>query len=144
MIIRPRRATDVSQCIEIARRVHDTDGYPVLWPDDPPGWLAPSSELSAWVAVQDGLVVSHVALHEAQRDPAYGTVRSASSSESFVAVGRLFARVGSRGLGAGRTMLKTAVLAAHEQGQRPFLTVLEHLAHAIRLYEDEGWMNLGP
>jgi hypothetical protein len=47
--VRPRTAEDLEPCVDLLRAVHDADGYPMLWPDDPASWLSPHGLLSAWV-----------------------------------------------------------------------------------------------
>ena len=139
-----REPDDVSSCVEVLRQVHRMDSYPTRWPRDPCRFIAPTYETTAWVALGSDLVVGHVALHDAVQDPAYPTARAASATESLAAVGRLFTRVGYRGLRLGASLLRTTVTAAHETGQQPFLNVARHLDHAIWLYEQERWKNLGP
>ncbi|MDR6326186.1 hypothetical protein [Actinoplanes couchii] len=40
-LIRERGDADLDGCVALLRDVHAADGYPVNWPEDPRGWLAP-------------------------------------------------------------------------------------------------------
>ena len=66
MRIRPRAVEDLASCVELARVVHELDGYPVYLPTDLGSFLAPPDALGAWVAVREGVIIGHVALHAAQ------------------------------------------------------------------------------
>jgi GNAT superfamily N-acetyltransferase len=144
--IRARSEVDLDECVEILRRCHVADGYPTRWPADPWRFLAPPYERVAIVATDDGLVVGHIALHEAAQDPAFPLAEKASGLESdrLAAVGRLFSSPTRRRRGIGPTLLRAAVDAAHAEGQRPFLNVALQLNDAVALYQRSGWTDLGP
>jgi len=63
MQVRPRRDDDLGECVRLARLVHETDRYPAYLPGDLESFLVSPRPDSAWVAVHDGELVGHVALH---------------------------------------------------------------------------------
>lgn len=145
--IRSRRHGDVAACVEILRRVHQIDGYPTHWPQDPVRFVAPPYELEAWVAEEPGGEVrGHVALHDAGQDPACHRAQSASDlgPDNLAAVGRLFIAPGFRRRGVGVELLHAATTAAHRRRQRPFLNVVQTLDAAIAMYDRGRWENVGP
>lgn len=145
-VIRPRRSGDVRRCVAILRRIHREDGYPTYWPKDPERFVAPPYERAAWVAELDGVVVGHIALHDASQDPAYAMAATAAGDAGapLVAVGRLFTSCEHRRSGVGKDLLDQAVGAAHDEERRPFLNVVQRLTNAVARYERSGWTNLGP
>ncbi|WP_227012906.1 MULTISPECIES: hypothetical protein [unclassified Pseudonocardia] len=60
--IRRRSPDDLPGCVAALAAVHGTDRYPMVWPGDPAGWLAPDGLLGAWVATVDDVVAGHVLL----------------------------------------------------------------------------------
>ena len=64
LTIRPRDADDVAALVGILEAQQPGSGYPVRWPLPFPveDFIARPSEVAAWVAVDDGAVVGHVAL----------------------------------------------------------------------------------
>lgn len=115
--IRPRRATDLPECVQVLLEVHQSDAYPDRWPEDPQTWLLPGVE--SWVAVNGGRIVGHVCLVD--RDDSKW-------------VSRLLVRPGNRGQRIGEALLR----AARARGQL-MLDVIENSTHAVRLYERTGW-----
>ena len=69
MIIRRRSENDLAECVPILAEVHRRDRYPMVWPDDPAGFLAKPGLIGAWVAVVDGRVDGHVAPGPGMRPP---------------------------------------------------------------------------
>ena len=50
MSVRPRDDGDLPALVAALRPVHERDGYPVTWKDDPAGWLSPPGLQAAWGA----------------------------------------------------------------------------------------------
>ncbi|MGI8680425.1 MAG: hypothetical protein ACR2LX_17425 [Jatrophihabitans sp.] len=50
MNLRERTPADTQALSALLRRVHDTDGYPTVWPGDVGSWLAGDDAYGAWVA----------------------------------------------------------------------------------------------
>lgn len=130
----------------ILRRTHQEDGYPTYWPKDPDRFVAPPYERTAWVAVLDAVLVGHIAVHDASQDPAHSMAAEAAGDArpQLAAVGRLFTSSEHRRRGVAGSLLDQAVDAAHHDGRRPFLNVVQRLTGAVALYERSGWINLGP
>jgi hypothetical protein len=62
LLIAQRHVAHLDRVAQALRLVHDSDGYPMAWPDDPIAWLTPAGTLDAWVALADGEIVGHVML----------------------------------------------------------------------------------
>lgn len=141
MLIRPKTPGDHDACLGLLRAVHARDGYPTRWPDDPRRFLTPPYEQIAWVAVVDGQVVGHVALHADERDPALvpATRATGLAPEKLGVVARLLVAPTARHLGIGSALLTPATTEAHRHGARPVLDVAKHYAGAIAFYEARGW-----
>lgn len=127
-------------CLAVLQAVHSADGYPSTL-DDPHGFLVPAHEVGSWVGVHDGAVVGHVALH---RPATSATLDAASRTtglppERLALLSRLFVAPAARGLGVARSLVRTAVAAAREEGRRAVLDVGRDFAPAVALYEAEGW-----
>ncbi|MEU4695882.1 GNAT family N-acetyltransferase [Nonomuraea dietziae] len=89
-MIRPRVQGDLAACVSVLRAVHEGDGYPANWPDDPEGWLTPTGMIQAWVATEGDEITGHVVLRGA--DPAL--------PEADGLVARLFVAAHARGSAA--------------------------------------------
>ncbi|MEV4065258.1 GNAT family N-acetyltransferase [Nonomuraea dietziae] len=89
-MIRPRVQGDLAACVSVLRAVHEGDGYPANWPDDPEGWLTPTGMIQAWVATDGDEITGHVVLRGA--DPAL--------PEADGLVARLFVAAHARGSAA--------------------------------------------
>jgi Ser/Thr protein kinase RdoA (MazF antagonist)/GNAT superfamily N-acetyltransferase len=130
--IRDRRPSDLADCVSALRAVHETDGYPMNWPEDPIAWLSPADGLQAWVAVtDDGGVAGHVMLQS-------------TSTASVSAVARLFVAPRARGCGLGARLLDHVRQWAAERGIDLVLEVTAgERSSAIALYERTGWRRTG-
>lgn len=139
MIIRSRGDGELAECVRILAEVHRRDGYPMVWPDDPAGFLAKPYFLGAWVAIVDGRPAGHVALSP----PGPGDAAPALLGRDAAMVSRLFVASAARGRGAGAALLEHAVREAHQRGLHPVLDV--HVANSspIAFYERMGWRLLG-
>ncbi len=146
MLIRARQKADVAACVAMMRATHEQDGYPRYWRADPVAFLRGRAETAAYVAVRDGAVVGHVALHAASGDPVLPAVRCATggSAEQLLVVARLLVSPTGRRDGVGRALLDRAVEHAHAHAQRPVLNVLPEDIAPRTLYEQAGWERLDP
>ncbi|MDQ3095728.1 MAG: GNAT family N-acetyltransferase [Actinomycetota bacterium] len=138
--VRRRTSGDVSACLALLHAVHRTDGYPSTV-EDAAGFLVPPYEVASWVAVADGAVVGHAALHE-PTDSATVSVASRATGlpqDRHVLLSRLFVAPEARGAGLARSLLRTAVTEARRKGQHAVLDVGQDFRAAVALYEAEGW-----
>ena len=62
MIVRERVDGDLDGCVDALAQVHECDGYPNTWPQNPHRWLSSPTVVKAWVGESDGRVVGHVAV----------------------------------------------------------------------------------
>lgn len=149
--IRPRTDQDLAACVTALATVQRADRYPVHWPDDPEGWLAPAGMLGAWVATEGAegdsgtegasgnegpAVLGHVTL--TRTDPALADAIGAPA-EGLAAVARLFVTTAARRRGLAAGLLGHAARAAVADGLRPVLEVDSGATAAIGLYERTGW-----
>jgi GNAT superfamily N-acetyltransferase len=139
VIIRSRGDSELAECVRILAEVHRRDGYPMVWPDDPAGFLAKPDFLGAWVAIVDGRPAGHVALSP----PGHGDAAPALLGRDAAAVSRLFVAPAVRGRGAGAALLEHAAREAHRRGLHPVLDVLANSTSPIAWYERMGWRLLG-
>ncbi|MGB7240227.1 MAG: GNAT family N-acetyltransferase [Rhodococcus sp. (in: high G+C Gram-positive bacteria)] len=123
MEIRPRRPDDLPGCVRMLAEVHESDGYPNRWPDDPAEWLAPENSVAAWVAEHDGRLVGHLVL-------------TGRNDELWVS--RLFVDPSARGSKVGEALLRQARSCGVLM-----LDVVESSERAIALYERTGWTLVG-
>jgi len=131
-MVRRRRPADLPGCVAALAEVHRLDGYPSRWPADAAGWLSPAGLLAAWLAVDAGTVLGHVALHAGIEDT------------EPVSVSRLFVRPARRGRRLGEALLSTATDHAASRGLELTLEVVdEQRSAAISLYERLGWRYAG-
>jgi len=145
-MLRPRSEVDLAACEAIAREVHALDGYPPYMPDDDfRGFLVARDAFGAWVALLEGAVVGHVALHRRSTRAVMALAASAVgvSETQLAVVARLFVGPGARGSGVGRPLLDHARDEARARGLVPILDVWTELGSAIALYESAGWERLG-
>jgi len=130
----------------LLRRVHETDGYPTVWPSDVGRWLVSDNANEAWVADLNGSVVGHVSLSRPESRAATKVWITATQRpiKGLAAVTRLFAAPEARGTGVGPRLLQHAVDAAHRLDRWPVLDVRQDgRAGASHLYEAAGWRLVG-
>lgn len=138
--VRPRILDDLAACESLARAVHRHDRYPIALEDDVREFLAPSSQLAAWVAEHCSVVVGHVALHS----PTSGAMTTVVCEATGVhpsgvgVVSRLMVARDARGHGLGRRLLTVATDEARRRGLLAALDVVISYAAAIAVYETEG------
>ncbi len=142
MEVRHRQAGDVEEVTQVAEAVRRLDGYPPRLPD----LFAGPEVLAAWVAVDEGVVVGHVALHRTSAEPVMTLAREATGwpTERLVVVARLLVAPPIRRRGVGRLLLGHAVTEAHIRDRWPVLDVAAQFGAAIALYESCGWRRAGP
>jgi GNAT superfamily N-acetyltransferase len=146
-VVRERTSKDIASCVAGARLVHESDGYPNNFPEDPSAWLQSPRQRAAWVAeASDGSLVGHVALNVAEGDPAQSVAseRTGLPAERLAVVSRLYVWPDARHSGVASALLERAVAAAHAEGTRPVLDVLEKDAGAIAFYERSAWTRTAP
>ncbi|WP_206074529.1 GNAT family N-acetyltransferase [Antribacter gilvus] len=136
-----RRAEHLKSAAEALRLVHERDGYPMVWPEDPVAWLSPGRSLDGWVALLDGAVVGHVLLVEGDvvEHAAEVAVAASVAVAQLAGVSRLFVAPAARGGGVAAALLDRALRASAERGRRLALDVLDDGGPAVRLYERLGW-----
>ncbi|MFB7705023.1 GNAT family N-acetyltransferase [Streptomyces niveus] len=140
--VRPREAADLDECVRVLAEVHDNDGYPVNWPQDPADWLAPAGSPAAWVALLDDRIVGHVRLSPGRpgdTTPDLWSSRTGLSPAGTAVVSRLFVSPKARGLGVGTLLLDETVREARAGGLHPVLEVVISHRSAAALYERQGW-----
>ncbi|MGA2530366.1 MAG: hypothetical protein ABSG36_14570 [Acidimicrobiales bacterium] len=54
MPVRKRLESDLDGCVQLAREVHESDGYPMYLPDDLAMFITAPGAFCAWVAEEDG------------------------------------------------------------------------------------------
>lgn len=147
MLIRERTAADIPDLVGIIGRVHEQDRYPILIPSGGfQRFITEPTSVASWVAVDEvGALLGHVALNADTSKLAMAFVDSLDASRSAVYVSRLFVDPGRRRSGAGQALLRHARDEATRQGLLPALDVVDipTAAHAIALYEGEGWTEVG-
>ncbi|WP_228973156.1 GNAT family N-acetyltransferase [Streptomyces sp. DH12] len=140
LTIRPRGDDDIPGCVAALATVHAADRYPVDWPVDPEGWLTPPGLLGAWVAVDGGDVLGHMALTRPMEAP---PVAVGLPARRLVGVARLFVDLRARRRGVAARLLDEATRVAADRGRTPVLEVEAGATSAIRLYERAGWSRVG-
>ncbi|MER5637229.1 GNAT family N-acetyltransferase [Kitasatospora sp. NPDC002227] len=139
VVVRERRDADLPGCVAAMRSVHETDGYPVVWPAEPERWLTPGGTIGAWVAEVDGVVAGQALLCRAGAELA-GEV--GMPEEELAAVARLFVGAVARKRGAAGELLARVTEEAQLRGLQPVLEVETRAAKAIALYERTGWQRV--
>lgn len=143
--VRRRSAADLDACVRVLAEVHENDGYPVNWPQDPSGWLAPLAppeSPDAWVALLDDRIVGHVRLDPGRAGdttPDLWSSRTGLSPAGTGVVSRLFVSPKARGHGVGTLLLAETVREARAGGLYPVLEVVISHRSAAALYERQGW-----
>jgi GNAT superfamily N-acetyltransferase len=132
-------------CVELARAVHERDGYPHYLPDDLTDFLVMPDAYGTWVAERDGRILGHVALRR-RTAPAPMELASAATGQPAHRLGvisRLLVAPAARRAGVGRRLLEHAREQAVNRGLWPVLDVAADLTGALRLYESCGWARAG-
>jgi len=139
--VRLRAGADLERCAELARAVHDADGYPRYLPGDLRSFIASPDAIAAWVAERDGAIVGHAALHRRSSQPVMQAACAALGvpADRLAVVARLLVSPHARRAGAGRALLQAACGEAGARGLWPILDADVDLTAAARLYENCGW-----
>lgn len=147
--LRPRSDADLDVLLPMLQRIHEQEGYPVraeavtaqwLTSADKPGVIS-QPELGGWVAVDDGRVVGHVALHPPAGPCLPLWVAGTDREPDGIAVlSRLFTDRTVKG--AGTALLGRALDEAARRGRRAVLEV-DALSPAYGLYLRQGWHEAG-
>jgi len=145
VVLRRRSDDDVDACLELAEHTHQHDGYPPWWPWDRRAFIVAPAEEASWVADDQGRVMGHVAIHNADGDPAFRRAHELTGlGPGHVAVvARLMVSPSARRVGVGRRLLDEAVAFAHQSGRRPILDTIPSNTKAIALYRTKGWTEAG-
>lgn len=104
-------------CVTALSTVHEADGYPAVWPEDPAAWLHSATQVAAWVAESNDRIVGHLAL---------------DLVDVGLMVSRLFVRPECRGTGAAAALLDAAVAYAAERSVAIELHVEERQLRRLR------------
>ena len=145
MRVRPRTDDDIDACVGLLHLLHDSDGYPAHWPDDPRRFVAHPKQLGAWVIEEEGVPVAHIALNAAAHDQVAQPASEACGTpvEQLATVARLMVAPQVRRQGYGRILLAVATREAHARGLRPILDTAEANAASSALYDAMGWTRAG-
>jgi GNAT superfamily N-acetyltransferase len=134
--IRNRQADDLPRCVEALAEIHESDRYPIVWPEDPELWLSPSDLIVGWIAERSGVIVGHVVLVDGGDDPD----GFHSHGQPLATVKRLFVAPLARRQGIGARLLAHTHAWAARSGWSLILDVAElGSGAAIALYERAGW-----
>ncbi|MBM7439666.1 GNAT family N-acetyltransferase [Streptomyces sp. HB132] len=140
--VRQRTDGDVEECVRVLAEVHQLDGYPVNWPDQPREWLSRGPLLGSWIAELAGRTVGHVSLSQGGEDdlaPTLWSERDGAARGRAAVVGRLFVAPQARGHGIGALLMGRAEEEARRRGLHPVLDVVTSDHAAAALYERLGW-----
>ncbi|MFD5131216.1 GNAT family N-acetyltransferase [Streptomyces olindensis] len=140
--VRRRTVRDLEECVRVLEDVHQSDGYPVNWPERPGEWLSHASLLGAWVAELDGRLVGHVSLSRSRKGDLAARLwseRNGVRRELATVVSRLFVAPQARGHRIGALLIGRAVEEAQRLGLHPVLDVVTSDTAAVALYERLGW-----
>ena len=139
MEVRARQPADLPPLLPVLERAHREVGYPRRASNVRTGWLADDEALGAWVAVDAGRVVGHVALH-----PASGaclplwSAATGRDADGLAVVSRLL----SAAPGAGSALLARAEQEAAVRGRAAVLEV-DLGGGALGFYLRRGWTRVG-
>jgi len=136
---------DLADLERLAEIIHHVDGYPIYLPADLRSFVISPDAHGAWVAVEDGDLLGHVALHRRSWEGVMDLGRRTTGlgDDGLAVVARLLVSPTARRRGLGRALLQVAANNARAMGLRPILDVVATYEAAIRLYETEGWERLG-
>jgi GNAT superfamily N-acetyltransferase len=145
MLLRERTEADLDACVQLADATHEIDRYPMRRPDDLRQFVVTPDALAAWVAVEEGEIIGHVALRPRSSDAviALATEALCLPADRLGVVSRLLVSPRHRRHGVGRSLLEVASREAHERGLWPILDVLTYRQEAISLYDKCGWLRAG-
>ncbi|AOS61018.1 GNAT family N-acetyltransferase [Actinoalloteichus hymeniacidonis] len=143
--MRPRRESDLDDCVSVLAAVHAADGYPRHWPANPTEWLRdPGAMLGAWIVAEAGVLLGQVGLIEAESEIAGQAWRRHAGPQAAAPAGitRLFVAPSARGRGIGTLLLDAACAEARRRDRHPVLDVLARDRAALQLYSRRGFRRL--
>ncbi len=143
--IRERQAADLEHVETVARRVHESDRYPVYLPDgDFRRFLTRPASTAAWVATSVDRIVGHVALNETTSKPVMRVIDDLGNDRPALYIARLLVDPSARRTGIGRALLEHARQGAVSRGCLPVLDVVDvpTAAPALALYRAESWQEI--
>ena len=144
MEIRAREPGDLPALVALAARVRRVDGYPLYLPDDDyERFLSRPAALAAFVAIQHGAVIGHVAVNSSTSQTAMHVFDSVCAGREVGVVARLLVDPSARRAGCARALLQTATSAVRVDNRVPVLDVVSSSEAAIALYRAEGWSEVG-
>ena len=129
--LRPRAPLDLPALVAALRRVHERDGYPSVWPEDPRAFVQGGAPLAAWVAEVGDAPAGQVLLCRA---PGEG---------GGLEVKRLFVAPEARGWRLAEQLMLAAQAEGERRGGELTLQVQEKNRAAQRLYGRLGWVQTG-
>jgi GNAT superfamily N-acetyltransferase len=142
-VVRERHPDDLPPLLDILRRVHEREGYPVRSSAVRAEWLAPPGELLGAVATDGDRVVGHIGLHPAA-GPAAALLQwqraTGSEPDGLTVVSRFFTDRSLRG--TGTVLLAHAVERADALGRLAVLQV-DPDSPARDFYRRRGWQEVG-
>jgi GNAT superfamily N-acetyltransferase len=140
--VRRRRDDDLAACVAALRATHEADGYPMVWPADPAGWLAPDGMLGAWVATDDDAVLGQALVRDGRdlERPDELAAAAGVPVAGLGSLGRLYVAPSARRRGVAGALLRHATRTAAVLGRRLALDVVaDDGGAATALYERHGW-----
>jgi GNAT superfamily N-acetyltransferase len=143
--VRRRATEDLDACSDLARVVHERDGYPPHLGAGIESFVRAEGSLATWVAEHDEQIVGHVALNP-QSSRAVMTLAEEAlqrPSDRLGIVARLSVAPANRRTGVGRALLDAAASEAFARDLWPVLDVACHFDGAIAFYESCGWACAG-
>jgi GNAT superfamily N-acetyltransferase len=144
LLIAPRYAAHLDRVVEALRLVHESDSYPMTWPDDPRAWLTPDGALASWIALSGGEVVGHVMLVDGGKVEFAAELAEAAGVPvtGLAGVSRLFVTPAARGTGIAAALVEHVEDTPARRGRRLVLDVVDDGGPAVHLYERLGWVRV--
>ena len=126
MEVRDLGQQDLADWERLAEVIHQVDGYAMYMPTDLQSFLVSTDAHGAWVAVENGDLWGHVALHPRAWEGVMDLVRRATGlgDDGLAVVARLLVSPTARRRGLGRALLQGAANNARGMGLRPILDVV--------------------
>lgn len=130
--------------LDLLDLVHESDRYPLVWPQDPARWVSSAAALAMVVAEIGDSLVGQVSLRPASGVPTpVWEAGTGLPAGRLGVVSRLFVHPAHRRIGVARALLSWAVDEARRRELNPVLDVLARSVAACRLYEATGWERIG-
>lgn len=144
MTVRARISADIGELVELAAVVRSADGYPLYLPDENLGrFLSDPIPVSAWVALDGGRIVGHVAVNAGSHSSVTAAIRHAGIIGEVGVIARLLVDPTRRREGIGSRLLEHASAHVESLGWVPVLDVVATAEPAVSLYRRHGWTEIG-